>query len=728
MANQPSWSQLATPDFGDANDLFTKGQEGMENSLKALLKVSQGIQAKDREVKTANINNYINSAKSVEELQSDEFKLGLKGITDAAGNNFDADKTAEKFASQYDVLTKRAQDVLTTQTMQQTYDHNSKFNPLQVAAQENVNAAAKYAQDSRIAIDAFNAANGDPVLEAAAVQRAAELGVTIGDAALKRQTAVLGNQATEQQIAASKAQVNNANNADVRAGEVHAAGAPERNNQARAATAWGNSFDAQNVNPNWTPKEITETTKLGETMIKGMNQSLTKGGITYGDYLDQEARRLGISDADAALYKTMITVESGWNPTVSSGVGAGGIAQLMPDTAKRFNVADRSNPYQSISGGLQYIKYLSDKYKGDPRKIAAAYNTGEGNLDKHGLDTVLSPTWNRKNDTRYNGGTRGYAGASGETGEYVAKTQRMLEAMSKGTSGIKINYPNGLVANGTTTKGSSSGGTTDVRKAWKQTAAADAFDMAEKLNAISTKYAITDSNQGSSKFKNLAELEADSSNQGFGSTSNQFKNLLTVARGGSFKQGFFGGLDKESKSHYDKYASVVGKAFNSLSPKQQVTVMEQTIADLDRGKLVKEQDISSANILEFQNKLANTIDRVKNANKDVAALETKQTYDMYINKVVTTHGVSPEEAMYGLGITPEQYKQASGGGNQRGIGYKTLQQERVKNGEDSILNSINPLLRQGFIAGMTAFGPKAPTSKGSTALANQAQQLQDKRK
>jgi soluble lytic murein transglycosylase-like protein len=100
----------------------------------------------------------------------------------------------------------------------------------------------------------------------------------------------------------------------------------------------------------------------------------------FATYIEDAAK---IADVPAALIEAVITAESAFNPLAISRTGAVGLMQLMPATAKRFGVKDRTDPAQNILGGAKYLKFLLAKF--DDEKLAiAAYNAGEGNVMKHG--------------------------------------------------------------------------------------------------------------------------------------------------------------------------------------------------------------------------------------------------------------------------------------------------------------------------------------------------------
>ncbi len=86
---------------------------------------------------------------------------------------------------------------------------------------------------------------------------------------------------------------------------------------------------------------------------------------------------------DPLLVKAVVKVESNFDPKAVSPVGAKGLMQLMPDTARDLGIKDPLNPKENLEGGIKYLKRLMKKYDNDITLTLAAYNAGPGNVDKH---------------------------------------------------------------------------------------------------------------------------------------------------------------------------------------------------------------------------------------------------------------------------------------------------------------------------------------------------------
>jgi soluble lytic murein transglycosylase-like protein len=96
-----------------------------------------------------------------------------------------------------------------------------------------------------------------------------------------------------------------------------------------------------------------------------------------------------ISDAatrhrvDEKLLHAVIQTESAYNPSAVSRAGAVGLMQLMPETARRYGVINRTDPAQNVNGGTKYLRDLLDMFNYNLRLAVAAYNAGENAVMKY---------------------------------------------------------------------------------------------------------------------------------------------------------------------------------------------------------------------------------------------------------------------------------------------------------------------------------------------------------
>lgn len=88
-------------------------------------------------------------------------------------------------------------------------------------------------------------------------------------------------------------------------------------------------------------------------------------------------------DLAPALVLAVIAQESNFNPNAVSPKNAQGLMQLIPDTARRFGVRSILDPTQNIRGGMAYLRWLLAYFEGDLRLALAAYNAGEGAVNRY---------------------------------------------------------------------------------------------------------------------------------------------------------------------------------------------------------------------------------------------------------------------------------------------------------------------------------------------------------
>lgn len=88
-------------------------------------------------------------------------------------------------------------------------------------------------------------------------------------------------------------------------------------------------------------------------------------------------------DLSPALMEAVVWQESRWREDAVSPVGARGLAQLMPGTARYLGV-DANDPFANLEGGARYLREQLDRFGGDIEKALAAYNAGPGRVARAG--------------------------------------------------------------------------------------------------------------------------------------------------------------------------------------------------------------------------------------------------------------------------------------------------------------------------------------------------------
>lgn len=134
------------------------------------------------------------------------------------------------------------------------------------------------------------------------------------------------------------------------------------------------------------------------------NGNLAQRRRTYDPMISSIAREQRLQPA---LLHAVVQAESAYDPRAVSAKGAMGLMQLMPATADRYGVRDRTDPYQNVRGGARYLKDLLARFGNDLVLALAAYNAGENAVIRHGNRVPPYP----------------------ETQDYVRKVQQFYAAL-----------------------------------------------------------------------------------------------------------------------------------------------------------------------------------------------------------------------------------------------------------------------------------------------------------
>jgi len=101
----------------------------------------------------------------------------------------------------------------------------------------------------------------------------------------------------------------------------------------------------------------------------------------YDQIIASCASKYGVNPS---LIKAVIHAESGYNPNAISRKGASGLMQLMPGTARSLKVNNSFDPKDNVEGGVKYLRFLLDTFRGDVSLAVAAYNAGLNKVAKYG--------------------------------------------------------------------------------------------------------------------------------------------------------------------------------------------------------------------------------------------------------------------------------------------------------------------------------------------------------
>ena len=152
---------------------------------------------------------------------------------------------------------------------------------------------------------------------------------------------------------------------------------------------WGTPSSIRRVSPDTAAASVASVASVASATSGTSATTVSAAGSTggqsavagpYADLFTQAGRRYGV---DPTLLSAIAKAESGYNPGAVSPVGAQGLMQLMPATAKGLGV-DAHDPAQAVDGAARMVRDLLRRFDGRVDLAVAAYNAGPGAVQRYG--------------------------------------------------------------------------------------------------------------------------------------------------------------------------------------------------------------------------------------------------------------------------------------------------------------------------------------------------------
>ena len=109
-------------------------------------------------------------------------------------------------------------------------------------------------------------------------------------------------------------------------------------------------------------------------------EAFFRAQVPFGSIIYREARR---NNLPPELVAAVVESESDFRPELTSGRNAQGLMQIVPETGRLMGYGNLFNPEENIAAGTKYLRYLFERF-GDEKIVLAAYNAGEGNIERFG--------------------------------------------------------------------------------------------------------------------------------------------------------------------------------------------------------------------------------------------------------------------------------------------------------------------------------------------------------
>jgi soluble lytic murein transglycosylase-like protein len=134
----------------------------------------------------------------------------------------------------------------------------------------------------------------------------------------------------------------------------------------------------------WPAASVPDCLVRSDFALRGGSLRSPTVEVKAPPHIEKLVRKLAPQfQVDPKLALSIISVESNFDSYAVSRSAAMGLMQLIPQTARRFGVRNAFDAQQNIRGGMAYLRWLLAYYEGDVALVAAAYNAGEGAVDRH---------------------------------------------------------------------------------------------------------------------------------------------------------------------------------------------------------------------------------------------------------------------------------------------------------------------------------------------------------